>query len=207
MKKLIFALVCALGLCTFAKAQTASERVVQFDKTSSKPGYSITFNNSAKDVNEAIKKRMSKETKSKASSVKGAKGVSKYAQVSSGTFCSQSCDVYLKVEGNNTATTVTGFISKGYDNFISADNDSETANLLKTFLESLNKDIDAVVLANQIAAQEKVVQKVENEYKKSVNSKDKLQKQLEKVDQNIKKLDVERQNQKKVLDELKAKSY
>lgn len=207
MKKFVFALVCALGFVAFANAQTASERIVQFDKTSSKPGYSIIFNNSVKEVTEAVKGRMAKETKSKPSSVKGAKGVLKYAQVSSSDICTQTCDLYLKIEGNATATTVTAFVSKGYDNFISSSNDPETASLLKSFLESLSKDVFSVNQNNQITVQEKVWQKSEDAYKKAVSTKEKLEKQLEAITQDIQKFDAERQNQQKALEALKAKTF
>jgi len=203
MKKVILSLICALGLSMFVSAQnTAVEKVVPFDKTNTRPGYCVTYKASAKDVNTAVKNRMTKE------GLKGkgfAKNVTKYEQVNNASICAQMCDLYIKVEGSGASSTVTCFISKGYDNFVSSANDPETANLAKLFVESFSKDIEAVALLAQIAAQEKVLKKAENDYKKSVSAKEKVQKQLDAADKNVKQLDSEREKQKKLLEELKAK--
>ena len=205
MKKLFLSLICAFGLCAAVVAQNAAtEKVVQFDKTSTKPGFGLVYNSDVKDVNLAVKNRMTKEgLKGKAFG----KNITKYEQVNMPSICAQTCDIYIKVEpSGKTASNVTCFVSKGYDNFVSSSNDPETSNLAKAFVESLGKDIDAVVLAAKIAEQEKVVKKAEDEYKKSVSEKEKIQKELDKADQNIKNMETARQNQQKILDELKAKS-
>lgn len=203
MKKVILSLICALGLSTLVSAQnTAVEKVMPFDKTNTRPGYSVTYKASAKDVNTAVKNRMAKE------GLKGkgyAKNVTKYEQVNKPYICAQTCDLYLKVEGSGSSTILTCFVSKGYDNFVSSANDPETANLAKIFAESFSKDIEAVALIAQIAAQEKVLKKAENDYKKGVSAKEKVQKQLDAADKNVKQLDSEREKQKKLLEDLKAK--
>lgn len=203
MKKVILSLICALGFSAMVYAQnTAVEKVVPFDKSNTRPGYSVTYKASPKDVNTAVKNRMAKE------GLKGkgyAKNVTKYEQVNKATICAQMCDLYIKVEGSGSSSTVTCFVSKGYDNFVSSANDPETANLAKLFVESFSKDIEAVALISQIAAQEKVLKKAESDYQKGVSAKDKVQKQLNEADKNVKQLDSEREKQKKILEELKAK--
>ncbi|MBQ3657990.1 MAG: hypothetical protein II956_14310 [Bacteroidales bacterium] len=203
MKKIILSLICSLGLSVLVSAQnTAVEKVVPFDKANTRPGYSVTYKASAKDVNTAVKNRMTKE------GLKGkgfAKNVTKYEQVNKPYICAQTCDLYLKVEGSGSSANLTCFVSKGYDNFVSSANDPETANLAKLFVESFSKDVEAVALLAQIAAQEKVLKKAEGDYKKGVKEKEKVQKQLDEADKKVKSLDSEREKQKKLLEELKAK--
>lgn len=203
MKKLLFALVCALGISGLATAQTANEAQVAFDKAGTlKPGFTITYNNNVKDVNLAITTRMGKD-KLKGKGV--SKGVTKYEGINYATVCAQQCDLYIKVDGTDKTTNITAFVSKGYDNFVTSANDAETANRTKLFLESLSKDIDAVALKNQIAAQEKVLAAAEKAYKKQEDTQAKAEKELENIKNETKKLDAERQNQKTVLDQLKDK--
>ncbi len=203
MKKLVFALVCALGISTLATAQTANEAQVAFDKAGTlKTGFTITYNNNVKDVNLAVANRASKD-KLKGKGV--SKGVTKFEAINYPTVCAQQCDLYIKVDGTDKTSTVTAFVSKGYDNFVTSANDAETANRTKAFLESLAKDIDAVALKNQIAAQEKVLATAEKTYKKQADAQAKAEKELENIKNETKKLDAERQNQKTVLDQLKEK--
>ena len=118
-------------------------------------------------------------------------------------YCLASAGI---IEGNSQSAKVTLFVSKGYENFVSSSNDQETADLAKTFVSSLAKDIETVTLANQIDAQAKIVSKAENEYKKSVSNKEKLQKELQKAEDNVKNADAERQKQKALLEELRSKA-
>ncbi|MBQ3689085.1 MAG: hypothetical protein II937_04375 [Bacteroidales bacterium] len=205
MKKFFLALVCALTFSGLANAQIATENVVQFDKTSTRPGFSATFSNDVKDVTTAVRNRMAKEAPKK-KAVSAGKNLTKYEAVSSNNICLQTCDVYFLIEGNSKSAKVTLFVSKGYENFVSSSNDQETADLAKTFVSSLAKDIETVTLANQIDAQAKIVSKAENEYKKSVSNKEKLQKELQKAEDNVKNSDAERQKQKALLEELRSKA-
>jgi exonuclease VII small subunit len=203
MKKLILSFVCALGMSSIVSAQSAAEKVVPLEKSTTRPGFCVIYNASVKDVNLAVKNRMSKE------GLKGksyAKNVLKYEQVNKPQICAQTCDLYIKVEASGKATALTCFVSKGYDNYVSSSNDPETANLAKAFAEGFKKDVDAVAILTQIAAQEKVLKKAESTYKKSVSTRDKAKKQLDEAEKNVQKLDSERAKQKSLLDELKAKS-
>ena len=110
MKKIILSLICSLGLSVLVSAQnTAVEKVVPFDKANTRPGYSVTYKASAKDVNTAVKNRMTKE------GLKGkgfAKNVTKYEQVNKPYICAQTCDLYLKVEGSGSSANLTCLFQK-----------------------------------------------------------------------------------------------
>ena len=70
MKKLILALVCALGLGAFANAQTVGEGTLQIDKKTSVPAFTLQINVSKKNVQETIDAKF----KAQKLSGKGGKG-------------------------------------------------------------------------------------------------------------------------------------
>ena len=209
MKKIILALVCALGLGAFANAQTVGEGTLQIDKKTSMPAFTLQINVSKKNVQETIDAKF----KAQKLSGKGGKGGStEYASVTyldifTNTSNGNKCNITTKVDEKGGVTTLYLVVDRGLGNYVTSSSDAANAELAKQFLTNLVKDIYKTELTHQIEDQTKVVEKAESTLKKAEDNKAKLEKQLETAKDDINKANADLAAQKQKLDELKAKVY
>ena len=209
MKKIIHALVCALGLGAFANAQTVCEGTLQIDKKTSMPAFTLQINVSKKNVQETIDAKF----KAQKLSGKGGKGGStEYASVTyldifTNTSNGNKCNITTKVDEKGGVTTLYLVFDSGLVNYVTSSSDAANAELAKQFLTNLVKDIYKTELTHQIEDQTKVVEKAESTLKKAEDNKAKLEKQLEAAKDDINKANADLAAQKQKLDELKAKVY
>ena len=209
MKKLILALVCALGLGAFANAQTVGEGTLQIDKKTSMPAFTLQINVSKKNVQETIDAKF----KAQKLSGKGGKGGStEYASVTyldifTNTSNGNKCNITTKVDEKGGVTTLYLVVDRGLGNYVTSSSDAANAELAKQFLTNIVKDIYKTELTHQIEDQTKVVEKAESTLKKAEDNKAKLEKQLETAKDDINKANADLAAQKQKLDELKAKVY
>ncbi len=209
MKKLILALVCALGLGAFANAQTVGEGTLQIDKKTSMPAFTLQINVSKKNVQETIDAKF----KAQKLSGKGGKGgTTEYANVTyldifSNTTNGNKCNISTKVDDKGGVTTLYLVVDRGLGNYVTSSTDAANAELAKQFLTNIVKDIYKTELTHQIEDQTKVVEKAEKTLKSAEDNKAKLEKQLETAKDDINKANADLAAQKQKLDELKAKVY
>jgi len=209
MKKVIFTLICALGLGAFANAQTVGEGTLQIDKKTSMPAFTLQINVSKKNVQETIDAKF----KAQKLSGKGGKGgTTEYANVTyldifSNTTNGNKCNISTKVDDKGGVTTLYLVVDRGLGNYVTSSTDAANAELAKQFLTNIVKDIYKTELTHQIEDQTKVVEKAEKTLKSAEDNKAKLEKQLETAKDDINKANADLAAQKQKLDELKAKVY
>lgn len=209
MKKVILALICALGLGAFANAQTVGEGTLQIDKKTSMPAFTLQINVSKKNVQETIDAKF----KAQKLSGKGGKGgTTEYANVTyldifSNTTNGNKCNISTKVDDKGGVSTLYLVVDRGLGNYVTSSTDAANAELAKQFLTNIVKDIYKTELTHQIEDQTKVVEKAEKTLKSAEDNKAKLEKQLETAKDDINKANADLAAQKQKLDELKAKVY
>ena len=209
MKKFALALICALGLGSFANAQTVGEGILQIDKKTSMSAFTLQINVSKKNVQETIDAKF----KAQKLSGKGGKGgTTEYANVSyleifTNTTNGNKCNISTKVDEKGGVTTLYLVVDRGLGNYVSSSTDAANAELAKQFLTNLVKDIYKTELTHQIEDQTKIVDKAESTLKKAEDAKAKLEKQLESAKDDINKANADLAAQKQKLDELKAKVF
>ena len=209
MKKVILALVCALGLGSFANAQTVSEGTLQVDKKTQMSAFTLQINVSKKNVQETIEGKF----KAQKLSGKGGKGgMTEYANVTyldifTNSVNNNKCNIYTKVEEKGGISTLYLVVDRGLGNYVTSSSDAANAELAKQYLTNLVKDIYKTELTHQIEDQTKVVEKAEKTLKSAEDTKAKLEKQLENAKEDINKANADLAAQKQKLDELKSKVF
>ena len=209
MKKVILALVCALGFGAFANAQTVGEGTLQIDKKNSSPAFTLQINVSKKNVEETV---VSKFKAQKLSGKSGKGGTTEYNNVTfldifTNTANGNKCNIITKVDEKGGMSTLYLVVDRGLGNYVTSSTDAANAELAKNFLTSIVKDIYKTELSHQIEDQTKVVEKAEKTLKSAEDTKAKLEKQLESAKDDINKANADLAAQKQKLDELKAKVY
>lgn len=189
MKKFLVSLLGMFFLCAIANAQTVSSVTAEFGKDAMRPAYTMQFNCSKKIVEEALQKRLKKDKiKGKSSS-----GMMLYQKVNSNQIGIQKCNLYTRVESVGKKANLYFFIERENGNFVTT-GDPEESSVMK-YMESLTADVAALQLKYNVNNQKKVYEKAEKNYQKLVSQQKKLEKKIQKADN-------ERQEQKTILEEL-----
>ena len=200
--RLFGALIAALLLMPqFAMAQTAQSVQIRYSKAD-QPGLAITFPYSENIVETAVRNRMDREEVGKRRS---SKGFDYYRAEKWGDISANHVDIYTKVDGNRSSSTVNLLVSKGYDNFVSGTIDEVMYKRMQDFLTSLKTDIDLVVLQEAIKAQEEAVKEKEKAVRNALDEESKLAKQKEAVEKAIEAQQKEKANTARLLADEQAK--
>ncbi|MBR4324343.1 MAG: hypothetical protein IKP73_02305 [Bacteroidales bacterium] len=209
MKKVILALVCALGFGAFANAQTVGEGTLQIDKKTSMSAFTLQINVAKKNVEETINAKF----KAQKLSGKGGKGgTTEYNNVTfldifTNTANGNKCNIITKVVEAGGNSTLYLVVDKGLGNYVTTSSDAANADLAKQFLTNIVKDIYKTELTHQIEDQTKVVEKAQKTLKAAEDAKAKLEKQLDNAKDDITKANADLNAQIQKLDELKAKVF
>lgn len=203
MKKILLSLtwVLALAVGGTATAQNAHESSVKFNKTNEN-AVVADYEKPAEIVEAALKKQLESEGLAKG---KNSKGYLTFSGVKWSKVSNEKVDVYFKVEGKKEKSTVTVFISKGYDNFISSGSDSRSIDNVKGFLNGLVHHANAHHHSLNIAAQEEAIKKAEKAYNSSSQNGKELMAQKEKLEKRIAENSNEATQKQKSLEEEKQK--
>ena len=140
--------------------------------------------------------------------------VTSYKAVTLSEIATEKVDIYTKVEKDEkkNSSIVYMAVSKGYDNFTSAESDSTITEHVKTFLNSFVKDVNAYSLDLMITSQMNEVSSAEKEYEHLLSDQKDLEKKKADIESSIidkekeikeKKDELERK--KESLEELKRK--
>ncbi len=147
---------------------------------------------------------------------KESKGVFVYKGIRIPEISNETYDVLLKVERKSRRekdeSVVYFAVSRGYENYIKADDESVLVTKIKQYCLNFLPWAEAQALEVEIKDQEDKVKAVENKLKDYNDETESLQKKLKKVQddieenkKNIEKQKTEVENQKKALDILRAK--
>ncbi len=134
----------------------------------------IQINQPVDVTSEALKERLKRsglEGKSKS-------GVTAYRGVTLAEIAPEKIDMYTKVDKgpDDNSSLVYVAVSKGYDNFANAAEDSVLIERVKTFLNSFVKDANTMSVDNTIRTQMEEVSDNEKEYERLLNEKKDLEK-------------------------------
>lgn len=94
-------------------------------------------------------------------------------------------DVYYRVDGNKSTSTLTILVSKGYDNYISSSSDAQLSNELKAFFSDFNKEIDKYTLNQRIEEQKKLIQKLEKDHKDLLQEETRMKNKISDLEKDI----------------------
>lgn len=163
-----------------------------------KPAFTMQMDYSKKIVDEAVEKHF------KADKIKGKSenGMTKYEEITYSAMCVEDCDVYTSIDGNGKSATLNIFVVRKNGNFVTSGDDEEKC--IKKFMIYLFADVEALDLQYKIDEQTKVYEKSVKEYEKLVDKKAGLEKELKNVEQGISDAEKNREQQKKLLEQLKA---
>src|SRR6185295_4452023 len=126
-------------------------------------------------------------------------GVTSYKAVTLSEIATEKVDIYTKVDkGENKNTSIVYMaVSKGYDNFTSAESDSTITEHVKIFLNSFVKDVTVFSLDLLITSQTDEVNSTEKDYEHLLSDQKDLQKKKADIETSI--IEKEKEiNEKKV---------
>ncbi len=161
-------------------------------------------------TSEALKQRL------KRSGLEGKykSGVTTYKAVTLAEIAPEKVDIYTKVDKgpNDNSSLVYMAVSKGYDNFANAAEDSVMIERVKTFLNSFVKDANTLSADNTIKTQMEDVNDEVKEYERLLDEKKALEKKkadvensLIDIDKKISEKKAEIDRKKEALELLKSK--
>jgi hypothetical protein len=113
----------------------------------------------------------------------------------------QQLDLYFKVDDVNNNSTdrsaVTLMVSKGYENFVSKENDSATFNAAENFLNSFASKTDMYAIGVQIGDKKKELAASEKKWQDVRNKQEEGRKKIAELEANIKNWQQEEAGQQK----------
>ena len=171
MKTILLSIVIIFSsLNIFAQAAVTSTNIEKENRNA----VMIQINQPADVTAEALKERLKRsglEGKSKS-------GVTAYRGVTLAEIAPEQIDMYTKVDKgpDDNSSLVYVAVSKGYDNFANAAEDSVLIERVKTFLNSFVKDANTMSVDNTIRTQMEEVTDNEKEYERLLNEKKDLEK-------------------------------
>lgn len=178
-------------------AQEAKEVLLKINKQE-KPAYTANYKVSKKLMKKTLDERFAKAGFTKSSKYKGYR---KYEGVTFTELAPNKVDIYTKIEGKKTNSTVFMLVSSGYDNFMgNADNPAVSTNAI-AFLNKLSEDAVATQAAIDLAAQQAALKAAEDKLKSSDREAKRLAEKKAKLE---KKLDEENKTGSKASQEVEA---
>jgi peptidoglycan hydrolase CwlO-like protein len=201
MKKLIIILSAVVGLSVSSFAQTAVESNIEIKKITT-PCVMATYNFSQDLLDETIKKRFSDLN---ASSPDKSKGFKIYRSVSLPEISADRLDVFIKTDGKKQTSICYIALSRGNDNFMNPQSDSQAYTKLKNWMNNLNDNAGAIQLQHEIDDQKDNTAKMEKKYNSSVSDGKGLEKEIENLKKKIEDNKAEQAKKLKDWDDAKAK--
>ncbi len=213
MKKLLFLSIAVLGLQSVnAQSNSVATSTMVEAGDYNINAVTIEFPISEKEMEEVFEKKIRNAGAGKKTSKWSVSRKYRYYPGSSvGEISTDKLDYYYRIDGNNSSSSVTVFASHGYDNFVKENEERETFENMKTFLESINEDVNAVNWQHRLEEQEEVVKDHEKEVSNSESdlaqredALSKLQKEIEDNKADIENKKAELQKQKDLLETIRS---
>ncbi len=210
MKKQFLTLTALLSLSLTSFAQNPQTGTTVINKAS-QPCVYADYQMPGSIVEGAMKKKL---TDAKiGSDSKASDGFRVYKGVVFQQISKDKMDLYVKVEEKKPISTVYILTSKGYDNFINKETDSNVINNSMAFLTNFLNDVNAFKLNKDIEAQQDVIESAEKKNKSIAKDGESLLKDKSKIESKISKTNIEigslksdMDNQQKQLEAVKAKT-
>lgn len=182
-KKVLLACMgfCSMAAITSTRTFAQQETTVKYNSIDA-TAFTMSLDAEKENVSNSIEDYLKNTFGVKSASSKGYrvfKGVS-WPEVSS-----EKLDVYYKVDGRKSKSTVTMLVSKGYDNFISNQSDAQAAAGLKNFLSGLSVKVGEYTKNIAVAAGTKGLEAAQKEYDKYARKAEDLNKQKAKLEKEI----------------------
>jgi hypothetical protein len=183
MKKIVFFVLMILGFTAYA--QTAQTTQVDFNK-SNVPGVSIAITGyDVKFIQNALMHRFEKVAGLKGSN---SKGFRVYLSQNFPDFGTLNYDIYTsvrKVARKDSFITVFLLVSKGNNNFVSQNIDSELTDKMMGFLTNFSSYLKEYERVQKIDLLAGNIKKLEKEYNTLVSDRDKLRKDFTNLDNKL----------------------
>lgn len=210
MKQHLLALCLSLGSLVLAGNTTyaqVNETSVSVNKNQSN-AYTTSFEAEQSDVENTMEQELKKVlSSSKTSSTKGFK---LYKGVMLNAISTEKVDVYYKVESKKKMSTVYLLVSKGYNNFVSSQNDPQMSANIVAFLSNLQVKVKEFEHTKAVDEQTKKVKDAEDNYNKYIKRAEELKKDKERIEKdiqdnqkNLEERERELNNQRNRLEEVK----
>ena len=210
MKKTLFTLTTLAFFSLTALAQNAQTGTTIINKAS-QPCVYAEYQYEGSIVEGALKKKFA-DAKIGSDS-KATDGFRVYKGVVVPQLTNEKIDLYVKVEEKKPMSTVYMLTSKGYDNFMKKETDSNTINNSIAFLNNFMNDVLSFKLGKDIEKQEDVINDAEKKNKNIAKDGESLLKEKSKIESRISKTNIEigslksdMENQQKMLETVKAKT-
>lgn len=185
MKYKLLLLCLAAGFLNSGQAYAQATETTATIQDAKHPAFSENYSFSSDDVTGAILARLKKD----GVSAKSRKGVIAAIGVRYPAISPDAVDLYFQVDGKGRkgrdGSVVNLFISRGQDNFIGRSQDATVARNALRYLDGLRQDITTYSLTQQIATQQKAVDKQTKSYKKLLKASQKLQSKRYSVQKDI----------------------
>jgi hypothetical protein len=185
-----------LGAFVKVSAQYAHESFVKFEKNNVN-AVTADYNRSKSVMEEALKAQLEKEGLIKPDK---SKGYIIYKGSNWNRIGREKADIYFKVDGSKSKSSITILISKGYGNFINSETDPGTIKNAVDFLNSLEKKADEVQFSLDLSTQQFVIEKAEKEYVRSLSDSTAFAADRKKLDAKILAQNEALQSRKKALE-------
>jgi len=181
---IVFGSLAAMTTAVTAQVQ-AREASVSFGKVS-QSAVVADFNYSTDALDAVLKKRFADAKLPKAKTAAG-----KFKKMEGATWTEISndkMDYYYRLSGKKGKATLEIMASKGYDNFITAQNDASSIQNIKNFMASLESDLVKYSIEELMAAKEQEIKEAEKGLAKAEKALEAAKNDLRKQDEGVNKL-------------------
>lgn len=181
---IVFGSLTAMTTAVTAQVQ-AREASVSFGKVS-QSAVVADFNYSADALDAVLKKRFADAKLPKSKAAAG-----KFKKMEGATWTEISndkMDYYYRISGKKGKATLEIMASKGYDNFITAQNDASSIQNIKNFMASLESDLVKYSIHELMAAKEQEIKEAEKGLAKAEKALEAARNDLRKQDEGVNKL-------------------
>ncbi len=203
IRNLKVVITCTLVLASaLVWGQNAQEKDIKFNKAHHH-GVVAEFNHPPDAVEAAIRKKLAEEGFTK---IKSSKGFMTLSGVQWRSVSNDKMDVYIKVDGKKNNSLVQVLLSKGYDNFISSQNDPQAIDHVKTFLNDLAWHTSIYQQENAVSKADKELKLIQDNNNELLAQKEKLEKRIEENNQNATTRQKLLEEEKQKLEALKLKA-
>ncbi|KAA5533588.1 hypothetical protein F0919_13695 [Taibaiella lutea] len=182
-------------------AQSIQETTVKFDKNNVN-AIVAEYKRPESVMEDALKAQVDKEGFGKYDKKKG---YWSYINIHWKRTGNLSLDIYFKVDGNKSKSTITVLVSKGYNNFTSSATDPEIINTVREFLKDLESTATDVQFALDVKAQQEMVADAEKRYNNAISDSTDLVNQKQKLENKIVQQSSEVQSKRQELEQHKQK--
>ncbi|HNB81320.1 MAG TPA: hypothetical protein PLP34_03990 [Chitinophagaceae bacterium] len=208
--KLIVHFVLTLCLTIQLHAQDARITPIDWNQTKTN-GIQVNYSMPAEMVDGALRKKWSDA--GLGSGDKGKDGFRIYKGSVVPEIAKEKMDYYVKVDAVQGQSVLSVLISKGYDNFLKPDIDSETYKQAKTYFNAFVKDATAFMVNHDITNQQNSLLQLEKDKKNLLKNEKNLNKKKEKLESELAETKIEMaalksdmENQQKALELVRTKT-